>query len=517
MKPKPALLLLIGAACAGYLIAFLSTGRMGDINTFDSIMTQDMAQIARNTLRGNILETKYILPVAYARFRTVENHPDYIRYPLPVLIYALLFSVAPDSPAAIKALNGILFVLNTALVYYMALCLFRRQNHWIFPLHWFQGLAALCALGSSLLVLPYFRLALADAHEILTVTVLLIAFIATFIRMNPVLAGVSATLLYLSRSNMAVFAPLMLSFLIVRTDGRKQKVRAAAIFFTSSFLAILPFLLRNMVLAHEPFFSLQQSVELLNGVKGSHEVLYRSFALPPSLLPLSPDQFHALSAKIAHNLKQPILFAMNRSYLPAWGGLLLFAYFFKKERLLLITCLAFVLFHVAACSLFLQLPRVYVPVFFLPAVLGYVGLVAVIATLLRSVPRRVAAGILMFFPLLVTLSPLALQNRLHNNPDVHTRPPSSAAVRSLQDRGICCVYANNPFWIPWYADIISVYAPVDSQEMLDKGPPQCSYYMADKRFRFPSGFLNENAQVLYDDNSCILFQFARGPNEEVQQ
>ena len=60
MSSRYTLFMLIAAACAGYLIALVGSGHLAHIHTFDSIMTQDMAQIARNTLRGDVLETKYI-------------------------------------------------------------------------------------------------------------------------------------------------------------------------------------------------------------------------------------------------------------------------------------------------------------------------------------------------------------------------------------------------------------------------------------------------------------------------
>lgn len=509
MKTKPTLLLVIVVACAAYLVAFQSAGCIRNIDTFDTIMTQDMAQIARNTQSGHILETKYVVPMAYMRFPTIENHPDYIRYPLPILIYALVFSGAPSSPATLKFLNGILFLFNTTLVYYIALYLFRRKDDWTFPRQWIPALALVCSLGSSVMLLPYLRLVLTDAYEILSVTVLLIAFITTFIRRSPALAGVSAILLYISRSNMIVFAPLMLLFLIVNSKGRKQQVRVTAIFLASGFLVFLPFLLRNLLLTHEPIFSLQQSVELLKGIKGDHSILYRSFAAPPSLLPLSPDQLHALIGKTAQNLKKPILFALKPYYLPAWCGVLLFARFFKKERLQLLTCLAFVVLHVAVCSLFLQLPRVYVPVFYLPIVLGCAGLAAMLGTALRSVPKRVAVGALMAFLLVVVISPIPLQSRLYSKPDTRTQPPSSTAVRILRDRKIACVYANNPFWIPWYADRVAVFAPVNPKQMLKMGPRQCNHYIADKRKAFPSDFLAKNAQLLYEDSSFALYRLTR--------
>lgn len=517
MKPVHMLLIVTAMACAGYLLGFLSTGAVDRFCTFDSVIAQDTAQIARNTLDGDFLETKYILPVAYARFQNIENHPDYIRYPLPILTYALLFIVAPQHPATVKSLNGILFLLNVALVYYITLCLFRRQDHWTFPRHWIQGLAALCALSSSLLMLPYLRWALTDAYEILTVTAVLIAFVATFLRQNPVLAGASATLLYLSRPNMAVFGLLMIVFIVARSEGRNKMLRAALLFFISGFVVFLPFLVRNMVLAQEPLFYLQQSVELLKGVKGEHTELYRSFALPPSLFPMSPDEFRALTEKITHNLRLPIHFALETSYLLPWSGLVLFALFFRKERLVLITCIGFVLLHTIACSPFIQLSRVYVPVFFLPLVLGYAGVIAALPVLFRSIPNWIAAGVFVVSLILITLSPVVFRHRLPGFSDHRTHPPSSSAAGALQDRGIRCVYANNPFWITWYTDMIAVYGPVDPKEMLTKGPPECGYYMADTRYSFPVGFLRKNAQRLYEDSGCILFRLSGTADDRVQQ
>ena len=80
---------------AGYLTAFALTKRATALTTFDNIMSEDTAQIARNTVNGNFFTTKYVTPASYAYFPYLENHPDYIRYPFIILLYAFLFLFAP--------------------------------------------------------------------------------------------------------------------------------------------------------------------------------------------------------------------------------------------------------------------------------------------------------------------------------------------------------------------------------------------------------------------------------------
>ena len=89
-----ALLLILGIC---YLIGMKATDSFQTIQYFDSALVMDTAQVARNTIRGDFFITKYILPVSYTYFPTIQNHPDFIRYPLPILLDSLLFLLSPPT------------------------------------------------------------------------------------------------------------------------------------------------------------------------------------------------------------------------------------------------------------------------------------------------------------------------------------------------------------------------------------------------------------------------------------
>jgi hypothetical protein len=55
------------------------------------------------------------------------------------------------------------------------------------------------------------------------------------------------------------------------------------------------------------------------------------------------------------------------------------------------------------------------------------------------------------------------------------------SVHALYANGVRCTYTNSPHWISWYSETIAVYAPVDFDTVRTQGPPECRYFMVDRR------------------------------------
>jgi len=497
----------------GYWSAFDQTDRLKVIDTFDNIMSQDTAQIARNTIRGNPFTTKYILPVGYAYFPQIENHPDFIRYPFIVMLYAALFIVAPLTAATIKIFNGILFIVNGVLLFLIALEILDRNNPLKLSGSMKNVIAVLSAIFNSFILEDYLRYSLSDAYEIPTISILLLLVIAMYLLRSPTWAGVFQALLYLSRPNMIVFAPFVYLYILSLERISVKRFLKVSLGFGGMFLLILtPFIIRSLMLTGNIFFSLQQSIELIKGTAVDHRSLYNRFAIPESIFPLTRSFLKELLLKFFTEIVKPIQYAMKLEYMLGILGGFFFIFFFKKERKFIFVFILATILHIIVFSIYLQLDRVYVPIYFILSFFGFLGLItALVEAIWVLWNEKLDIHPVLLSILILTFSRASLLETGFRRPerDNRTRPPSDAAIDVLKDNGILCVYSNDPYWIPWYVDIVAVYEPTDLEEMYTKGPPECFFYIVDERKPFPEAFLEENATIFEIGENFRLYVLDR--------
>lgn len=497
-----------------YLYVFVTTDRAQDLSRFDDFKAQDTAQIARNTLRGKFLQTKYITPVGYSFLKRLESHPDYIRYPLSILVYTLLFMVFPTSPGTIKILNGLLFLLNSfilaRLLYVILKTRYRDPDH----SNRTETIAWMAAVLPSVLIFPYFRFALSDVNEVLVITIVLATMYALVTNRHPLLLGALSSLLYLSRPNLGLLIPFVAGYMLFRTEGKARRVRAIVVFAVVLVILLLPFVIRNVYYTGKPVFSLQQYVELNKDITGSHSTLYRSFSTPGPITEQFHDKLPLIKKKIINRWRIFLVSSIRFYILPAWLGLPFFFWLFKKLRPLLITFLFFVLAHTIIISFLLQSFRINVPIYFPLTAFGYVGLIAALEKLI-PLPKRALTSIgsiilrIVFIAIICCVVVTAAIAPLTVVVHPRAQPPSEHAVETLKNHDIKYVYSNMPFWITWHADIIAIYAPVDMSEIGPRGPSECRHFIEDERYPLNLNqrkFLENYGNVIEKGDSYTLYE-----------
>ena len=491
----------------GYLFIFQQTNRASTLDTFDTIMVQDAAQVARNTVNGNFFTTKLIFPVGYAFFSQVENHPDFIRYPFVVLMYSLLFSLFPISSATIKIFNSVCFINNGILVYILALLILNR-NKIKLPDLWRNGIAALSAIFTSFIYKYYLVLSFSDSYEIPIISIILLLFIAIVMKGKPFVVGLLQGILYLCHTNLIMLFPFTL-YLVLRDLKSKDRLKASVYFVVAMIITISPFFIRNLIISSKLSFSLQQAIELFVNVEASHSELYRTFSLPPSIFPIDLAFIKSLLLKFKSNIIVPFKYASKSYYLLGWIGIPFFFSQFKKERIFLISILAALFAHFIALSFILHEERVYLPLFFLITAIGYLGLFTSIMVYFAKKEKGTSRWN-HNWQWISTMAILAALCIFYTNPerperDNRTRPPSEEAIAVLQEHNIECVYSNDPFWIPWYADIVAVYNPKDLDSIYTDGPNECTHYIVDTRKTYKERFLQENATLISSGEKYLLY------------
>ena len=493
---------------AGYLTAFALTKRATALTTFDNIMSEDTAQIARNTVNGNFFTTKYVTPASYAYFPYLENHPDYIRYPFIILLYAFLFLFAPQSAATIKIFNGFLFLINGMLIFLIALNLLARKKDSDIPHQIRNWLAALAAIFVSFIIEDYFRYALSDAYEIPTITVLLLLILVVSHGKAPALAGALQAVLYLCRPNMVVFASFIWIYLAIGKETFKEKLRVTLIFSGAFVFILAPFLVRNMILTGKVMFSYQQLFELYKNATADHNELYNNFSIAQPLFPITRALLSSLYHKFLEEVVKPFIFASQPEYWLGWIGIPFFFLRFKNERRLLLLILLSLITHIVVFSLYLQLDRVYVPLFFLASIFGYLGVFEWIISIIlkRWEPARGASQNMLILLLFIFCAAcFTVVHPRRPERDNRARPPSAEAVAVLQQYDLDCVYSNNPYWIAWYADIVAIYKPTHEEDIFTKGPENCRYFIVDERKPYPNSFLRKYGIMVDKGEDYSLF------------
>lgn len=502
------LIALLIVLLIGYGLAFIMTKRYSTLDTFDNIMSEDIAQIARNTIRGNFFVTKYILPVGYAHFPYTENHPDYIRYPFIILLYSFLFLVAPDSPATIKLFNGFLFLLNGFLIFCIAFSLLERNSDIKLSKDKKNWIAAFTAILASFAVENYFRYSLSDAYEVPTTTILLFLIISSSILKSPAWAGFAQAILYMCRPNMVVFLPFVWVYLILEKKSHKERLLTTTLFLGSFILTMTPLLIRNILVTGKLLFSLQQTIELLKDTVASHNDLYMNFSIPPSIFPITRTFLHQLFSKFKIEIIKPFMFSLKAEYLISWAGIFLFMRKFKRDRILLVTILLSLFAHIFIISFFLQLDRVYVPLFLIICIFGFLGILISARDLISKLVKKdlvLDQKALILSLVIISALCFAITHPKRPERDNRTRPPSLEAVTVLKDNKIECVYSNVPYWITWYADIVAIYEPDEFEDIYTKGPDYCRYFLSDERKPHPVSELAEDGLLIYKGEDFSLY------------
>jgi hypothetical protein len=474
------------------------------------------AQVARNNIHGDYLETKYILPVSYAFFPTIEHHPDFVRPLFPVLIYTILFLIASPGAIIVKMLSAFLFLFNGCLIYWFVL---RLMGHNLMDADneipsKDRIIAILASVCSSVFFTDYFIMALQDYYEIIAYTLMLITLhVVIGEKTRPVILGMLYCLMYLTKPNMVVFAVVFtLYILFFKTKPTLRDWLKMGMLSILGFVIIqAPFLIRSYIYTGDPFFSIQKKVNIVRWIVASQSQnqVYKSFNIPPALFETVLNNLPRVFSEWKYRIIKVLEYLLSLDKLVFWFGLVLFFIKFSKRRKLLFSYLLFLVFHVVFMALVIELSdtvRTYRYLFEFVVVLAFVGFFSLGADWFMKIPLKTQRASIALLFLLLPVFTYLLEDIDDCVNSVGNIPNSIA--RDIRELDPGCLYSNSPYESSWYLDIPTIYAPFDYSEILDQGPQECNYFFyVDKEDKDLEMFLEENAALVYQNLEFFLYEF----------
>lgn len=230
-----------------------------DRSVFADVDVYDYAQMGREIYSGNGASTLQILPrhIPFLHDRGLlqsENWPNLYRYPLPTFFIAAAMFLTGDAVSAAMLQSGLWFLAGVPLVFLLASRLMSA------------GMAVACTFvyitEPAVLRTAYNGGTMAFAI-LVVLLVVWITFCRTQSNLDWLLIGALVGLAYLDRTQLAFLAPLTIGYSWL-TRSRQRWVPPACI-LAGLFVVLLPWMVRNTIVAGDPLFSFSTTRNLVQG------------------------------------------------------------------------------------------------------------------------------------------------------------------------------------------------------------------------------------------------------------
>jgi len=265
---KRALFLLAWLAPCLILLLVMLQRDSGKLSRADSF---DAAQTARQISHGHGFSTKFLRPLSLAvrPARAGENYPDLYQPPLYPLVLGLVFTVLPDQDQTVIYLSAACFFFTLLALFFLGRRLFGEK---------------VAGLSVLLLGVNYGFLELGTSGSPLTLWVLLVALVLLLLhktgaRSEPTFwPGVIFGLSVLTEYASLLLLPGLLWYVIAT---REKKWRAGGIFLLGALLPLIPWGIRNTLVAGTPWFTLRlYTLQMFTPIYPGSSLL-REASLPP--------------------------------------------------------------------------------------------------------------------------------------------------------------------------------------------------------------------------------------------
>jgi 4-amino-4-deoxy-L-arabinose transferase-like glycosyltransferase len=451
------------AVAALFIYVVYHSARAGDI--LDPA-AMDYAQLARNIARGEGFTTNVIRPISLARVSNISHHPDLYHAPLFPLWMALFFRLGGATPQMAAWSCGVAYLLSLPLVFYLGLKLFDRRI----------ALLGLALYAVNYLSLQYAVSGLETSLATLTATALMLAL---YFHLNagekpaPVtaaLCGGAAGLCFLVDYTYVCLLLPLLAAMVLR-DG-KRRWTEMGVSLAAFVLVVTPWAVRNARVTGNPAFTLGVGELVSNTTTYKGHALYREYAALPN-----PIDFMAVHPREMWQKARPMTLNMYES-LPTLGGPFVAAFFLAAVflrfgggslRTLRLVHYAWVLLVAAALCLLSADARYLVPLSPLVAIVAAAAFVALVDVWLEKIqgPGRKRQALTWSIAALVAVCwyPVLAATATWQKPTTSTADELLLIGKTLRERKVQPVLADQPWTLAWYGDVDAVWIPQTSDDL----------------------------------------------------
>ncbi len=278
----------------------------------------DYAQMGRQISSRNGFSTLQLFPrhIPYLHahgYLGADPAPNLYRYPLTPLANAAVLFLIPDPERAAVIQSGIWFLLSIPLLYILAL---EFASSWI---------ALLCVA----IYVPQ-SLSWGTGHDgltqsLATLLILIVAYLTFSSKQSRTTAfalGAAAGSAYLCRTQLAYLLPWSILFLRFLAKGPKRG-SLIGLAFLGAFVALAPWLIRNVIVTGSPFFSFSSTRNLVEDTGSMLSDIELQLTAPVALADILSQNGKAIFWKIIYNLWPNILNPMAITASRLYGVLLI--------------------------------------------------------------------------------------------------------------------------------------------------------------------------------------------------
>jgi 4-amino-4-deoxy-L-arabinose transferase-like glycosyltransferase len=426
----------------------------------------EYAQLARNLARGEGFTTNVVRPLSLARVTNISHHPDLYHAPLHPLWTAAFMKLGGATPQMVSWACGVAYLLSLPLVYYLGLRLFDRRI----------GLLAVALYGVNYLSLQYAVSGLETSLAALFVAGLMLALyvhLSAGERPAPVtaaLCGAAACLCFLTEYVYLVLLLPVLMAVVLR--GGRRRWAELGVSLGAFALVAAPWGVHNWRAAGDPFCTLELSELVSNTSTYQGHSVFRQFGSPPSALAFAVTHPKEMWLKV-----RPLTLSMYES-VPSLGGPFVAAFFLAgillrlgsdAVRDLRYVHYAWVVLVCGAICLVSGNARMLVPLSPLVAVIAAATFLSLLDPWIERLqgPRRKRQALVWS---LVALVAVCWYPVLAMTASREAEPPDAAAelrqvAKTLTDREIHPVVADQPWTLAWYGDIDAIWLPQTADDL----------------------------------------------------
>lgn len=418
----------------------------------------DFAQIARHLARGDGYVTSFVRPLSLAIVPHIQDHPELSQPPLYVGWLALLFKLAGPSDRVAAIASGIMYLLAVAAVFFVTRAIFDHRT-------------AVITAVLGIINVPLLKMAISGLE--VTMAALLVTLLAFFLWLAARsstrgllwfgVAGATLGLIVLTKELFVAILPAAVYFII---QTRRDVWLKATGVLVAAFLAVqLPWFVRNAIVTHNPFFTLEYYEAMMRTDVHPGQTLYRELPdEPPSPLTFAFSKVFYQVKKFQRGLNALYTsgVAAANVYVGAFFLVGLLRRFDDRPRnVLKWSLMAMFALQIAVLCLIQPIGRfliVFVPIMTAFAVDCLLSLVDRYAERAAEMPRRqrLVRGSMIAAFMAVAAYPVLVLLFVTNAAQPTRAPEMVKPLTVSQDR---VVVTDIPWAASWYSDRIAIWAP----------------------------------------------------------